>query len=273
MKLSVYTFVKDGLYYDFHVVHMLKHHLDLADEIVVNEGYSTDGTFEAIRDLSPKIRIIRNRWDRSDPKTWYIKFKNAARAECSGDWCVLLDADEFIPEWEFAPMRQYLPQTPHDIVSLRYINFFGNYRVYHANPARRNLCITKATIHRNRRDIVVWGDGANVRSEEGTAVLDRQRTFECHHFGAVCRPARLRQRWRTQYRMYHDERPHWSRLPGFVFDLLPYGWADDDMLRDLAIYEGPFIRPVREDPGEFVRDGLKLVGLIEKRRREDVLKS
>jgi hypothetical protein len=69
MKISIYTFVKDGLYYDFHVVPMLKHHLPLADEIIVNEGYSTDGTYEAIKDLDPKVRVERFHWDRSDPSS------------------------------------------------------------------------------------------------------------------------------------------------------------------------------------------------------------
>ena len=30
MRLSLYTSVKDGLYFDYHVVEMLKHHLPLA---------------------------------------------------------------------------------------------------------------------------------------------------------------------------------------------------------------------------------------------------
>ena len=91
MRLSIYTFVKDGLYFDFHVVAMLKHHLPLADEIIVNEGYSTDGTYEAIKDLDARIKVHRFEWDRSEPDAWHRKFKNQARELCAGDWCILLD--------------------------------------------------------------------------------------------------------------------------------------------------------------------------------------
>src|ERR1700682_5667295 len=69
MKLSIYTFVKNGLFYDFHVAAMLRHHLPLADEIVVNEGYSSDGTYEVIRDIDPKIKIHRSQWDQTTPGT------------------------------------------------------------------------------------------------------------------------------------------------------------------------------------------------------------
>ena len=46
MTISLYTFVRNGLELDFHVVQMLRHHLPLVDEVIVNEGYSTDDTFE-----------------------------------------------------------------------------------------------------------------------------------------------------------------------------------------------------------------------------------
>ena len=62
MKLSLYTFVRNGLKYDFHVVEMLKHHLPLVDELIVNEGYSTDGTFERISNIDPKIQVFRSEW-------------------------------------------------------------------------------------------------------------------------------------------------------------------------------------------------------------------
>src|SRR6516165_10232536 len=99
MKISVYTAMRDCLRNDYPCVEMLRHHLPLADEIVVNEGYSTDGTFEAIRDLDPKVKAFRTHWGKADSFDWFLNFKNESRKRCAGDWCVLLDCDEFIPEW------------------------------------------------------------------------------------------------------------------------------------------------------------------------------
>jgi glycosyltransferase involved in cell wall biosynthesis len=255
MKLSIYTFVKDGLFYDFHVAAMLRHHLALADEIIVNEGYSTDGTFEAIRDIDPKVQVHRFHWDQSDPNGWHRGFKNQARRLCTGDWCILLDCDEFIPEWEFTRLRTFLATTEKLLVQVRFVHFYGNYRVYLARQ-RQIVPVTGVRIHRNLPEVEVWGDGANVRvhGRENEAAIVAEETFDVHHFGNVRNPARLRQKWRVQAKQHNASNPRWDRVPGFVFNLFPHRWSDEDFLKDLAIYEGPHIAAVRDDPGEFTRD-------------------
>jgi glycosyltransferase involved in cell wall biosynthesis len=255
MKLSIYTFVKDGLFYDFHVVDMLRQHLPLADEIVVNEGFSSDGTYEAIKDLDPKVRVHRFHWDRSDPNGWHRHFKNQARQLCTGDWCILLDCDEMIPEWEFERLRSFLAATDKSIVPVRFLHFYGNYRVVLGSP-RPTVPVTGLRIHRNRPDIEVWGDGANVRltgDHENTGVVAGE-VFDVHHFGSVRHASRLRQKWRTQARQHNAAAPRWDKTPSFLFDLFPHKWDDEDFMQYLQVYEGPFLQVVRDNPSEFVRD-------------------
>jgi glycosyltransferase involved in cell wall biosynthesis len=255
MRLSIYTGVKNGLFYDFHVEAMLRQHLPLADEIIVNEGFSTDGTFEAISRIDSKIKVHRFNWDQSNPDTWHRDFKNQARELCTGDWCVLLDCDEFIPEWEFDRLRAFLENTDTPIVPVRFTHFYGNYRVY-LKDLPRIIPLTGRRIHRNTPDIEVWGDGANVRIKGGDGSQDAvaSEAFEVHHFGSVRHPARLRQKWRTQARQHDEKNPRWDKLPSFVFNLFPHRWDDQDFLKDLAIYEGPYIQAVRDNPEEFTRD-------------------
>jgi len=264
MKLSLYTGVKDGLFYDFHVEAMLRHHVPFVDEIIVNEGFSTDGTFEAISRIDPKIQVHRYEWDRSDPTAWHRQFKNQARQLCTGDWCILLDCDEFIPEWEFERLRQRLQTTDQTIVPVRFVHFYANYRVY---MERLPTIIPELglRIHRNLPDIEVWGDGANVRRighQDDPAFSSRDDAFEVHHFGSVREPARLRQKWRTQARQHNEQKPRWDKLPGFVFDMFPHRWDDPDCLRDLAIYEGRHMQTVLDDPDEFTRDDFQVYNLL-----------
>jgi glycosyltransferase involved in cell wall biosynthesis len=253
MKLSLYTFVRNGLFYDFHVEAMLRHHVPHVDEIIVNEGYSDDGTFEAISNIDPKIQVHRFEWDRSDPNGWHRHFKNQARQLCTGDWCILLDCDEFIPEWEFDRLRGVLERTPNDLVPVRFYHFYGNYKVYMA----RSRSITPDTgirIHRNLAEVEVWGDGANVRIRGRDAIIAAPDTFDVHHFGNVRHPARLRQKWRTQAKQHDTKNPKWDKTPSVLFDLFPHKWDDAEFMQYLGVYEGPFIEAVRENPDEFVRD-------------------
>src|SRR5262249_26053867 len=133
MQISLYTFVRNGIRYDFHVEAMLRHHLPFVDEIIVDEGMSTDRTYDVIKDIHPRIKVFRNKWDQLD---WYTTFKNRARRNCTGDWCILLDCDEFIPEWEFERLRSVLTTTSHDILAVRMVHFYGNYRVFQARTDR-----------------------------------------------------------------------------------------------------------------------------------------
>jgi glycosyltransferase involved in cell wall biosynthesis len=268
MFLSIYTFIRDGLFLDYHVVEMLKHHLLLADEIIVNEGYSSDGTFEVISNIDPKIKIFRSHWGQPKDFNWFTQFKNDARQRCTGDWCLLLDCDEFIPEWEFEGLRKYLQGTTEIMVPVRLINFYGNYRVYKTRPEVVNWPSRKMIIHRNLQDIEVWGDGSNVRLRNSK--LDGNhlsQEFNCHHFGYVRDPARLRQKWRNIQSMHSGNRFNWFKIPSFVFSLRPHNWMDPQLLSDLAIYEGPYIRAVRDNPSEFVRDGFTLYQLLKGREK------
>jgi len=255
MLLSVYTAVRNGLYYDFHVVDMLKHHLPLADEIVVHEGYSDDGTYEAICDIDPKIRIIRSHWEKpGNSYDWYVPIKDRARRECRGDWCLLIDADEFVPEWEFEHIREFLTHFDGDIAPFRIVDFYANYKVKVIQP----LCWRKMILHRNLPSIENWGDAANVRVQGHPFDWEDHQLlrFTCHHFGSVRSKERLREKWHVQGKLYGRGRS--VRLPGFMFELFPHDWKDVDFLSNLEAYEGPYVKAVRENPSEFVRDDFQM---------------
>jgi len=257
LRVSLYTFVKDGLYGDYHVVDMIKHHLPFADEIVVNDGFSTDGTYEAIAGLDPKVRVVRNHLDRSEPSAWLRRSKDEARRLCTGDWCVLMDCDEFLPEWEFDRLRAHMQATDKHVLLATYKHFYGNYKVVYDNPSKPFPPRQKRIAHRNRPDIEIYGDGSDVGiTALGSAAEDDAFVFHVHHFGEVRNAARLRHKWHIQSR--RDVGNRWSWVPGFIFDLLPHRWSDGAFLRHLHAYEGPYVKAVRDNPEEFVRDDFSL---------------
>ncbi len=267
MRLSIYTCVKDGLFYDYHLVEMLRHHLPLADEIIVNDGYSSDGTYERIRDLDPKIKVFRSQWGKPNSGfDWITRFKNAARERCTGDWCICLDCDEFIPEWDFERLRQHLAETSDVMVPMTILNFYGNYKVYHANPDKVAWPSWKMNTHRNLPEVEVWGDGSHIRVQ-GQPFSGRPRdlAFVVHHFGFVRLPARLRQKWRLLSAL-HARKALRFALPSFLFNWMPHDWMDQQLLEDLAVHEGPYVKAVRESPDEFIRDHMKLYEYLRTRQ-------
>ena len=57
-----------------------------ADEIIVADSYSTDGTSEAALELGAKVIHI--------PFNGYGELRNKAISHCTGDWILSLDSDE-----------------------------------------------------------------------------------------------------------------------------------------------------------------------------------
>jgi hypothetical protein len=245
---------------------MLRHHLPLVDEVVINEGFSNDGTYERIKGLDPKIRVFRTRWQRPKGEEWWIHFKDAARRAAMGDWCIHLDADEFIPEWEFDEIRRHLASASEMMIPVQFTNFYANYRVYHSDSAELRKVTRKMIIHRNSPEIEFWGDGSNVKLIGRPFQWDTSdREFTVHHFGSVRHPGAMRySAWAAG--RFRTGRSAWWRPPRFVFDVFPHDWMDPDYLGGLAIYDGPLIAAVRDAPHVFDWDQMRLYHYIKARQ-------
>ncbi len=267
MRISLYTAMRNCVQNDYPFIEMLRHHLPLVDEIIVNEGFSEDGTYEALQTVDPKVRVFRTVWPKASGEDWWIHFKDAARRQCSGDWCIHLDSDEFIPEWEFTGIRAHLASTDEVMVPVRFFNFWGNYRVFHTDPAKTNWITRKMIIHRNLPDgIEFWGDGSNVKAAGQPFTWETSsKLFTVHHFGGVRYPGRLRQSWWLQGR-FRAGRSITIKPPQWVFDLFPQKWEDEQFLPYLAIYDGSLVKAVRENPKRFARDNYEMLRVLTERQ-------
>jgi len=102
----------------------LAHCLDsvrgLVDEMVILDTGSTDGTLEIAR--AAGARVFQSPW-RDD----FSAARNASLEKATGDWILILDADEELPASEHAPLRQVddasieaaLRQSCYGLASLR----------------------------------------------------------------------------------------------------------------------------------------------------------
>ena len=88
MKVSAFTFIKNGQILGYPFLQSIKSILPIVDEFVVNVGESDDDTLEMIHSIKDKkIRIIESRWnDEMNYKGYvYGQQKMIAQFNCTGD--------------------------------------------------------------------------------------------------------------------------------------------------------------------------------------------
>ena len=99
MKVSGFTFIRNGSSLGYPFIESIKSILPICDEFIVAIGRSEDDTLKKILALrSKKIKIIETSWNEniSDRGFVYAQQKMIAQYNCSGDWAFYLEGDVII---------------------------------------------------------------------------------------------------------------------------------------------------------------------------------
>ncbi len=137
MKVSGFSYVRNGFNYDCPFIEAIESILPICDEFVVAVGQSSDGTREAIERIgSNKIRILDTVWDDNLRKGGKIfaQQTNIALKELTGDWAFHIQADEVIHENDLhkiqEAMENELNNNQLDGFILPFLHFWGDFRHY-----------------------------------------------------------------------------------------------------------------------------------------------
>ncbi|MEP5637517.1 MAG: glycosyltransferase family 2 protein, partial [Maribacter dokdonensis] len=65
--------------------------VSFADEIIVVDSFSTDGTYEYLKE-HPKVKVIQNPFEN------FTAQKSFALKQAKNDWVLFLDADEIVSD-------------------------------------------------------------------------------------------------------------------------------------------------------------------------------
>ncbi|MEO6930270.1 MAG: glycosyltransferase, partial [Chitinophagaceae bacterium] len=167
MKVSGFSYVRNGFTYDYPFVESIRSVLPLCDEFIMVIGDSNDGTREAVVAINdPKIRIVDTIWDENSRKGGFIfsQQANIGLDNCTGDWCFHIQADEVIHEKDYKEIRQCMAkyfQTPEvDGLLIHFLNFFGDFK--HYAPSRR-YHNKEIRIVRNDKNIRSYKDSQGFR--------------------------------------------------------------------------------------------------------------
>src|SRR6187399_170661 len=106
MKVCGFSFVRNGVKFDYPFEEAIRSILPLCDEVIVAVGNSEDSTAERVKAIDPKVKVIETVWDetlREGGKVLASETNKAFAAISSEyDWAFYIQGDEVIHE-------KYLP--------------------------------------------------------------------------------------------------------------------------------------------------------------------
>jgi hypothetical protein len=208
MKISGFSFVRNGSKLYYPVKESIKSILPICDEFVVavGKGDDDDTTRQEIESIgSDKIKIIDTVWDEKYMQRGAIHAleTDVAMKHCSGDWLFYLQADEVVHEKDLPAIKsrceQLLDNKEVEGLLFKYYHFWGDYEHYHNShgwyPYEIRIVRNHPNIHsyESAQSFRYFDYYEKPHQREGTRKLNvASLTAHIYHYGWV-RPPHLMQ--------------------------------------------------------------------------------
>ena len=192
MKVSAFTFIKNGQILGYPFIESIKSILKIVDEFVINVGESEDETFELVQAIdSKKIRIINSKWNDSLHTKGYVygQQKMISQFNCTGDWAFYIEADEVYHEDDLNKihncMKENLDNPNVEALVFDFYHFYGNANSYLDSPGwyRSEARIIKNSIRTYAPDGLFWL--VLDKNKKGRYPKAKHTGAHCYHYGWV----------------------------------------------------------------------------------------
>lgn len=194
MKVSGFTFVKNGISLGYPILESLKSLEPLCDEIVINVCFDQedckddDGTYEYLRDnlSQEKYVFIKNHWvhDKAYGTHLYSSQTNKALEKCTGDICQYIQGDEALHEKEYGEIergyKELTDRSDIDALLFHYYHFYGN---VDAIKYTRHMYKREIRAFKNGLGIKSWLDAQGFRSADDQKLFAKQIDAHIYHYG------------------------------------------------------------------------------------------
>lgn len=210
MKICGFSFVRNGVKFDYPFKEAILSILPLCDEVIIAVGRSDDSTLEMIRSIDPKIKVIETVWDetiRHGGEVFASETNKAFQAiPAEYDWAFYIQGDEVVHE-KYLPiikkaMQDNLADKTVEGLLFNYQHFFGSYDYVGAKYSwyRREIRII-----RNRKDIFSFKDAQGFRTADNRKLRVKLVDAYIYHYGWVREPAALQKKIQSNTRLYHND--------------------------------------------------------------------
>jgi len=192
MKVSAFTFIKNGQILGYPFLQSIQSVLPIVDEFIVNVGKSEDNTLDLIKSLSsPKIRIIESSWNDTMKDRGYVygQQKMIAQFNCTGDWAFYIEGDEVYHEDDLekiqSSMRMHLNDANVEALVFDFNHFYGNANSVLNSPGwyRSEARIIKNSVRSYAPDGLFWL--VLDSNKKGRYPKAKHTGVNCYHYGWV----------------------------------------------------------------------------------------
>ena len=194
MKVSAFTFIKNGEMLGYPFLESIQSILPIVDEFIVNVGESEDETLDMIRSIKDKkIHIIQSKWNESMHDRGYVygQQKMIAQFNCSGDWAFYIEGDEVYHEDELDKIKKsmelHLNDSNVEALVFDFKHFYGNGNSFLNSPGwyRSEARIIKNSIRSYSPDGLFWLILDS--NKKGRYPKTKHSGVTCYHYGWVRR--------------------------------------------------------------------------------------
>lgn len=216
MKISGFTFIKNGLTLGYPILESVLSIDPICEEVVINVGFDDvectrdDGTYEYLRShlIGPKYKFLKSWWDPTLRKDGLILSQqtNIALAECTGDYCQYIQGDECIHEddlkYILAGVEDMEKNRDIDGLIFNYMHFYGNVDTY---KFTRNLYRREVRLIRNHKGIKSWKDAQGFRHADDTKINARLIPARIFHYGWARAEQVMKKKVQSFDKLYHGD--------------------------------------------------------------------
>ena len=192
MKISAFTFIKNGEILGYPFIQSIQSILPIVDEFVINVGQSEDDTLALIQSINdPKIRIIQSTWNDNMHDRGYVygQQKMIAQFNCTGDWAFYIEGDEVYHEDDLdkikASMQMHVDDLEVEALIFDFYHFYGNANSYLDSPGwyRSEARIIKNSVRSYAPDGLFWL--VLDSNKKGRYPKAKHTGAHCYHYGWV----------------------------------------------------------------------------------------
>lgn len=215
MKVSGFTFIKNGLNLGYPIRESIQSIDPLCDEIVINVGFDDpelkkdDVTEEYLKKsfTGPKYKFVKSWWDPSLRVGGKILAEqtNIALSHCQGDLCQYIQGDEALHEKDYPEIKRGYDElmAREDLHGLifKYLHFYGNVDVY---KYTRKIYRREVRAIKNGQGIQSWKDAQGFRFSNETKLNAKMIDATVYHYGWARKETVMKEKVKEMDKLYRQ---------------------------------------------------------------------